>query len=49
VSPEVEAEWRRTAEEFYPAIRGRLVPAEFFDEVRRLLAEYRAQAGLVAR
>jgi hypothetical protein len=28
-------------ESFYPQIRGSLVPADMFDEVRRLLAEYR--------
>lgn len=41
VSPEVEAEWRREAEGFYPKIRGTMVPAEMFDEVRRLVTEYR--------
>lgn len=35
------ARWRDTAEGSYPMIRGRVVPAEFFDEVKRLLAEYR--------
>jgi len=43
VSPEVEAEWRRAAEQMYPMIRGRVVPAEAFDEVQRLIGEYRAQ------
>ena len=38
----VEAEWRRTSEAFYPRIRGKMVPADMFDEVVRLLAEYRA-------
>jgi TRAP-type C4-dicarboxylate transport system, periplasmic component len=37
-----EAEWRRTAELCYPRIRGGLVPADFFDEVQRLLTEYRS-------
>lgn len=41
VPPELEAEWRRAAEEVYPKIRGTMVPAETFDEVRRLLEEYR--------
>ncbi len=42
VPPAVENEWRAMAESFYPQIRGSLVPADMFDEVRRLLAEYRA-------
>lgn len=41
-SPAQEAEWRKFAEGIYPKIRGTLVPAETFDEVKRLLAEYRA-------
>jgi TRAP-type C4-dicarboxylate transport system substrate-binding protein len=44
VSPEIEAEWRRMAEQAYPMIRGKMVPAELFDEVQRLLHEYRAQS-----
>ena len=42
VTPELEAEWRMAAEEFYPDIRGRVVPADIFDEVQRLLREFRA-------
>lgn len=42
VSPEAEAEWRGIAEQVYPKIRGKLVPADIFDETQRLLAEYRA-------
>lgn len=44
VTPEVEAEWRRLAEQAYPRVRGNLVPAELFDEVMRLLGEYRAKS-----
>jgi TRAP-type C4-dicarboxylate transport system substrate-binding protein len=40
--PEVEAEWRRMAEDIYPKIRGNMVPADMFDKVQRLLAEHRA-------
>jgi TRAP-type C4-dicarboxylate transport system substrate-binding protein len=43
LTPELEAEWRRFAETLYPKIRGSIVPADIFDEVQRLLAEYRAQ------
>jgi TRAP-type C4-dicarboxylate transport system substrate-binding protein len=42
VSPALEAEWRAAAEEAYPKIRGKIVPADIFDEVLRLLREYRA-------
>jgi TRAP-type C4-dicarboxylate transport system substrate-binding protein len=42
LTPEAEAAWRRLAESVYPRIRGTLVPADMFDEVQRLLAEYRA-------
>ena len=45
VTPEVEAEWRRQAEQLYPMIRGNLVPADQFDEVQRLLREHRAGAA----
>jgi TRAP-type C4-dicarboxylate transport system substrate-binding protein len=43
VPPEVEAEWRRAAEQMYPLVRGTMVPADFFDEVQRLLHAYRGQ------
>ena len=42
VTPEMDTEWRRSAEEVYPKIRGNLVPADMFDEVQRLLRDYRA-------
>jgi TRAP-type C4-dicarboxylate transport system substrate-binding protein len=42
LTPAVEAEWRTMSEAFYPKIRGSMVPADVFDEVVRLLAEYRA-------
>jgi len=45
VSPELESEWRRETEKFYPRIRGLSVPADLFDEVFRLLKEYRAAKG----
>ena len=45
VSPEVEAAWQRAAESAYPKIRGTIVPAPMFDEVKRLRDEYRAAAG----
>ena len=44
-SSEVEAEWLKAAEAVYPKIRGTIVPAEMFDEVRRLRDEHRASTG----
>jgi len=43
-TPEIEAEWRALAEGIYPKIRGSMVPEAEFDEVRRLLDEYRKTA-----
>ena len=41
MTPEVEAEWRALFDGVYPKLRGNLVPADMFDEVQRLLREYR--------
>jgi TRAP-type C4-dicarboxylate transport system substrate-binding protein len=41
MTPSSEAEWRTFFEALYPKIRGGLVPADLFDEVQRLLREYR--------
>jgi TRAP-type C4-dicarboxylate transport system substrate-binding protein len=46
-TPEIEREWRQIAESIYPTIRGKLVPADMFDEVRRLLREFRAASAQV--
>jgi hypothetical protein len=43
VTPEIEAEWRQMAEATYPKLRGTMVPAEMFDQVRAAVAEYRKQ------
>jgi len=45
VSPELDAEWRQFAEGVYPMVRVALVPAEMFDQVTRLIAEYRSKEG----
>lgn len=42
LTPEAEQAWRKVLEPVYPKIRGAIVPAELFDEVQKLLAEYRA-------
>jgi TRAP-type C4-dicarboxylate transport system substrate-binding protein len=41
-TPAEEAAWRQLTESFYPNIRGKLVPADIFDQVQGWLKEYRA-------
>jgi len=43
VTPEIEAEWRQTVESVVGTIRGKIVPADVFDETQRLIKEYRAK------
>ncbi len=43
VTPQVEEAWMRLTKIIYPEIRGKVVPADIFDEVQRLVAEYRAK------
>ena len=38
------ADWRKQTEADYPKMKGKIVPADLFDEVQRLRDEYRAQA-----
>ena len=45
VSSEVEAEWCAVIDKVQGQIRGRIVPADMFDEAQRLLKEYRAGGG----
>lgn len=42
LTPDAVAAWHKLVGGVYPKIRGTLVPADLFDEVQRLLAEYRA-------
>ncbi len=42
LKPEELEAWRKYAESVHPRIRGEVVPADMFDEVQRLLKEYRA-------
>jgi TRAP-type C4-dicarboxylate transport system substrate-binding protein len=44
VKPADVGAWRKAAESAWPAIRGKVVPADFFDEVKRLRDAYRGQA-----
>jgi hypothetical protein len=41
LTPELEREWRDLGERAWPQMRGTMVPAETFDRVRELLADYR--------
>jgi len=41
LTPSAQAEWRTLFDGAYPKLRGNLVPADMFDEVQRLLREYR--------
>jgi TRAP-type C4-dicarboxylate transport system substrate-binding protein len=41
LTPEAGAEWQAVFDAVYPKLRGNLVPADVFDEVQRLLREYR--------
>jgi TRAP-type C4-dicarboxylate transport system substrate-binding protein len=43
VTQQVEEEWRALTKTIYPQLRGKTVPADIFDEVQRLVAEYRAK------
>jgi TRAP-type C4-dicarboxylate transport system substrate-binding protein len=45
VTPEVEAEWRALVNKVNDQIRGKIVPADMFDEAHRLIKEYRAAHG----
>lgn len=45
LTPDLEARWRKLCEEFYPKIRGSIVPADMFDEVFKLLEDYRKTGG----
>jgi TRAP-type C4-dicarboxylate transport system substrate-binding protein len=49
VTPEIEAEWRKTVDAYQDQIRGKIVPADMYDEVRRLLQDYRAGNGKTGR
>lgn len=42
ITPEIEGQWRTAVEKVYPEIRGKIVPVDIFDEVQRLVQEYRA-------
>jgi TRAP-type transport system periplasmic protein len=45
VPASVEAEWRSTAENVYPKLSGSFVPADMFEEAKKLVGEFRARGG----
>jgi TRAP-type C4-dicarboxylate transport system substrate-binding protein len=45
VPPEVQAQWRKMVEDVYPQVRGKILPAEAFDAVRKYRDEYRASGA----
>jgi TRAP-type C4-dicarboxylate transport system substrate-binding protein len=47
-SPAQKALWQKLTESIYPRIRGKVVPAEAFDEAMRYRDEYRSQRGTAA-
>lgn len=49
VDASAEAAWRQLVEGAYPKIRGKVIPAEAFDEAKQHLADFRAQKGTAAR
>jgi TRAP-type C4-dicarboxylate transport system substrate-binding protein len=43
IPPPLLTQWRTASEQMYPKIRGTMVPVDMFDEVTRLVNEYRAR------
>ncbi len=43
LTPQAEEEWQKLTKIIYPELRGKVVPADIFDEVLRLVAEFRAK------
>jgi TRAP-type transport system periplasmic protein len=48
VSAAQRAQWQRLTESIYPSIKGKVLPAEAFDEAMRYRDEYRKQRGAAA-
>ena len=45
VTPEIEAEWQAVIDQQRDGIRGKIVPADMYDEAQRILKEYRANGS----
>jgi TRAP-type C4-dicarboxylate transport system substrate-binding protein len=44
-TPEIEAEWQAVIDQQRDGIRGKIVPADMYDEAQRILKEYRANGS----
>ena len=49
VSPTYENEWRQAVQRSYPKLREKKITPELFDEITRLVAEYRSMRAEAAR
>ena len=45
VTPEVNAEWAAFIDQLRDHIRGKIVPADVFDQAQQSLKEFRARSG----
>lgn len=45
ISPEANAEWLEVVDKIQDQIRGKIVPADLFDEAQKLLKDYRSTGG----
>ncbi len=46
---QIEDEWHKLTKVLYPQIRGKMVPEDIFDEVLRLVEEYRANSKIAEK
>jgi TRAP-type transport system periplasmic protein len=49
VDKKAEEVWQQFSAEFYPKIRGNIVPPDMFDKVMQMLRDYRASSGAPAK
>ncbi|MFO1476381.1 MAG: TRAP transporter substrate-binding protein DctP [Verrucomicrobiota bacterium] len=49
MTPEVQAQWEKTAEKAWPQIRGTVMPADIYDEVMAQLKAFRAEHAGAAK
>ena len=49
VPPDALKEWQTLTQSIYPKIRGKMIPAEYFDQALKLRDEYQATQGKQAK